>query len=387
MEVLLIDCNSVRFDEQKKASELSKFNDVRLSLIVPSFYVENYKKNKVEKTFDPTYRIIVGMLFGKHPNRAIFLNKLLKEVLKKPDIICVHSDENFFLTFQVLLFKLLFSPKSKFIFHTWQNIHFNDEYYPQASKILFYVDNMIEKFILKFSDACITRNLEAISIMKKKGFAGALTYIPWGTDIDNLYKRDVTDVRSKYELSGFVIGYIGRLVEEKGILDLIEAVKNIEDNYTLLIIGDGPIKKKIVTKAEESGIAKHLRLLDGIPFKDVPIMMNCIDTFALPSRTSITWKEQFGRVLVEAMACEIPVIGSDSGAIPDVIGNAGLIFKEGNIKDLTSKLITLMKDDNLRKKLGQRGRQRVLEHFTWQRFAEKSYSFFKEISQGTWIVR
>lgn len=379
MKVLLIDCNSVRTDEQQKASKLAKFDDVQLTLLVPSFYIENYKKNKVEKTSDSAYRITIGRLAGKHPNRAIFSNKLLKEILKKPDIICVHSDENFFLTFQSLIFKLIFSPKSKFIFHTWQNIYFNGETYPQANKALHYIDSMIEKFVLRFSDACIARNLEGLSIMKKKGFKGRLPYIPWGTDIDNFYKRSAIDIRSKYELGSFVIGYIGRLVEEKGILDLVRAVKNIEENYTLLIIGDGPLKESIRTIAEEEGTVEHVRLLNGFPFEDVPIMMNCIDIFVLPSRTSMKWKEQFGRVLVEAMACEVPVIGSDSGAIPDVIGDAGLTFREGDVEDLTSKLTSLMKDHKLRKELGQKGRQRVLDHFTWQKFAEKTYIFFKKV--------
>jgi glycosyltransferase involved in cell wall biosynthesis len=383
MNLLLIDCNSVRSDEQKKASELSKFDDLRLSLLVPSYYVENYKKNKIQKTYDPDYRISVGFFFGKHPNRAVFLNKLLKEILNKPDIICVHSDENFFLTFQALLFKQIFSPKSKFIFHTWQNIYFNGKTFPQRNKILYYMDNLIEKFVLRFSDACITRNREALAIMNKKGIKGLLTYIPWGTDIDNFYKRDVTNVKKEYGLKGFVIGYIGRLVEEKGILDLLMAVKNVENNYTLLIIGDGPLKSKINLTAEKIGISKHLRLLDGIPFRDVPVMMNCLDILVLPSRTSKKWKEQFGRVLVEAMACEVPVIGSDSGAISDVIGDAGLIFREADISDLTSKLITLMKDEDLMKKLGKKARQRALEHFTWQMFAKRSYLFFKKISQET----
>jgi len=377
MKVLLVDCNSVRTDEQKKASELAKFEDLQLCLLVPSFYVENFKRNKVEKTADLSYRITVGRLIGKHPNRAIFANNLLKEVLKKPDIICVHSDENFFLTFQVLLYKLILSPKSKFIFHTWQNILFSGETYPQANKVLHLIDDLIERFVLRFSDACVARNMEGLGIIKKKRFRGKLTYIPWGTDTGNFYRRDVGNVRLRYGLKAFVIGYIGRLVEEKGLLDLIGAVKNVKDDYTLLIIGDGPLKQDIITTAEEHGIADRLRLLDGVPFEEVPVMINCMDTFVLPSRTAMKWKEQFGRVLVEAMACEVAVIGSDSGAIPDVIGNAGLIFREGYTEDLTQKITKLMSDDALRRKLGQAGRQRVLEHFTWQRFAEKTYNLFK----------
>jgi glycosyltransferase involved in cell wall biosynthesis len=104
-----------------------------------------------------------------------------------------------------------------------------------------------------------------------------------------------------------------------------------------------------------------------------------MDCLVLPSRTTRKWKEQFGRVLIEAMACEVPVIGSDSGEIPNVIGDCGLIFREGDVDDLSSKLELLINDYDLRVELAERGRQRVLNNFTQEKVAKETYKIYQKM--------
>jgi glycosyltransferase involved in cell wall biosynthesis len=104
-----------------------------------------------------------------------------------------------------------------------------------------------------------------------------------------------------------------------------------------------------------------------------------MDCLVLPSRTTKKWKEQFGRVLIEAMACEVPVIGSDSGEIPNVIGESGLIFKEGDVDDLASKLKLLITNMDLRVELAGKGRQRVLKHFTQEKVAKETYKIYQKM--------
>ena len=111
----------------------------------------------------------------------------------------------------------------------------------------------------------------------------------------------------------------------------------------------------------------------------MPAFFASIDVLAVPSRTTPTWKEQFGRVLVEAMACQTPVIGSDSGEIPHVIGDAGLIFAEGDAQALASHLLRLASDPALRADLGRRGRARALAHFTHERIAAATYQVYQQI--------
>jgi glycosyltransferase involved in cell wall biosynthesis len=107
--------------------------------------------------------------------------------------------------------------------------------------------------------------------------------------------------------------------------------------------------------------------------------MNAIDVLALPSRTTARWKEQFGRVLIEANACGTPVIGARSGAIPDVVGGGGLTFPERDPKSLADAIRQLHADPADARKMGQSGRQQVDEHYTWERVAQRMYSIYQTL--------
>jgi glycosyltransferase involved in cell wall biosynthesis len=103
---------------------------------------------------------------------------------------------------------------------------------------------------------------------------------------------------------------------------------------------------------------------------------------ALPSLTTARWKEQFGRVLIEAQACGVPVVGSDSGAIPEVIGKEGLIFPEGNARRLSDRLNKLEESPAFRKSLGLQGRSRVLGLFTNQKIADQLHQIYRGLSES-----
>jgi glycosyltransferase involved in cell wall biosynthesis len=107
-----------------------------------------------------------------------------------------------------------------------------------------------------------------------------------------------------------------------------------------------------------------------------------IDTLVLPSRTTSVWKEQFGRVLTEAMACRVPVIGSDSGAIPEVIGDAGLIFTEGDAVALADCLRQLIDFPDLRRDLAQRGYMRVMTNYTQEHIAQQTTDFYRQVMKA-----
>jgi len=114
-----------------------------------------------------------------------------------------------------------------------------------------------------------------------------------------------------------------------------------------------------------------------IPSTQMPDFYAQLDCVVLPSRARPNWKEQFGRVLVEAMACGVPVIGSDSGEIPNVVGDAGLIFPEENVDALAARLRELMNEASLRESLAAKGRARVLERYTQKRVAEETVKMYR----------
>ena len=147
-------------------------------------------------------------------------------------------------------------------------------------------------------------------------------------------------------------------------------------------MGGGPERDRLHAMAREAGIAERVEFADQVQSTEMPAFYRRFDVLALPSRTRPNWKEQFGRALVEAMASGVPVIGSNSGAIPDVIGEAGLIFPEGDAQALAHHLAALLADAGLRATLGEKGRQRALACFTHERIAAATVEVYRQVAAG-----
>src|SRR3990167_3589253 len=373
IKVLLIDYNSVKKNEAEKCRHLSSIPDLDLTLLIPPYIIENYRRINSPDSI-PFCKLIIAKSIGRIPHRAFFITGLIKALRNKPDIIHILCDEPFLWTFQSLLYKMVFSPKSKFIFHSWQNIKFDRKNYSQKNYFLYWIDSLTENFVFRYSDAAVVRNREAEDVLRIRGFKKTIRYIPWGVDTGYYKKNNRHSKNTKP-----VIGYIGRFVREKGIKDIIKAVSLLKTEYLLLLIGNGPELQAIKDEVKSAGIDSNVEIVSDATYDKIPSYLNSMDILVLPSRSIPKWKEQFGRVLVEAMACEVPVIGSSYGAIPEVIRDCGLIFREGDINELAEKISILLKNPDMRKRLGQEGRSRAIEHFSWQSFAKNTYNLFKEV--------
>ncbi|MGH2913722.1 MAG: glycosyltransferase family 4 protein [Solirubrobacteraceae bacterium] len=160
----------------------------------------------------------------------------------------------------------------------------------------------------------------------------------------------------------FTIGFAGRLVEQKGIDDLTSAVRRLAFPARLLVVGDGPLRSRLERADLGAG---RLDLRTGLRSDEMPALYRQMDVLVLPSRTTRTWAEQFGKVLCEALLCGTPVIGSTSGEIPWVIGTTGggLVFAEGDATALAARLTQLHADPDARRALAQRGYAGVERHF------------------------
>ncbi len=136
-------------------------------------------------------------------------------------------------------------------------------------------------------------------------------------------------------------------------------------------------------------VADRVEFVPAVPSTEIPEALAQMDVLVLPSLTRHNWKEQFGRVLIEAMACDVPVLGSNSGEIPNVIGDAGLIVPEGNAAELAQGLRTLQEQPELRADYVRRGKERVLGRFTQEQVARRTVSLYQQIvgSAGVAIVR
>ncbi len=161
----------------------------------------------------------------------------------------------------------------------------------------------------------------------------------------------------------FTIGYAGRLVESKGLTDLLAAVRTLQAPVELLLIGDGELRAQLEGQPIPGS---RVRVLDGFTHDGMAGAYAQLDVLALPSHTTPTWKEQFGRVIVEALWCGVPVVGSDSGEIPWLIEltGGGLTFPEGDCAQLAARLSKLRADPELRLQLTRNGRAAVERLFS-----------------------
>jgi len=168
----------------------------------------------------------------------------------------------------------------------------------------------------------------------------------------------------------FVVGFAGRFVPEKGVLDLVEAARALRPPGTrvqLALLGAGPLEPGIRKRA---GGDVALAILPARPRDQIAPFYQSLDAFVLPSRTTPTWKEQFGMAAAEAMACGVSVVGSSSGAIPDLIGRTGLVFPEGDVGALAAALNRLAAEPGLREELGAAGRRRSARLFSHEAVAD-----------------
>jgi len=174
----------------------------------------------------------------------------------------------------------------------------------------------------------------------------------------------------------FVVGFVGRLVPEKGIDLLLRALTHLPVDVLAAIAGDGWLEPELRDEAERLGVADRVRWLGRLDRSQIGQYMCAFDTLVLPSRGLPVWQEQFGRVLVEAMLSGTPVIGSDCGAIPEVIGDAGLVFAEDDCEALVAHIARLRDDPAECARLSEAGIRRARAEFSHEKLVASLLELF-----------
>lgn len=371
MRVLLISRAMVAASHRGRLRELAKCG-LSLTVVAP----DRWENHTFEPGSEDGYEIIVARTkYGwpalGHMASHTFYYAGLSELIERENWDLVHIDDEpyNFATFRASA--MCTSKSVKFVFTTWQNMM---KSYPMPF-------SFFERKIFERAAGALPGNEEALTVLRRRGFLGPATVIPHhGVDVALFRKRDATGLRRKLGLDGtFVIGYIGRLVPEKGVQTVIQAVAQLPNECSLVCVGTGPSHRFLHEISNNLGIEKRIRWIPWVPTHEIPEYMNLLDVLVLPSLTTGVWKEQFGRVLAEAMACETCVVGSDSGEIPNVIEDAGLIFREGDERALAGSLRRLIDNPSLRKDLIRRGRERVVMHFSDRTVAQRTFEFFQTV--------
>ena len=153
---------------------------------------------------------------------------------------------------------------------------------------------------------------------------------------------------------------MGRIVEPKGLRTLAAALPSLIDlRWKLVVVGKGDFDQTFRELLTAGGVMDRVAFLGFVPHAETPLYLSAFDMLVVPSETQPNWKEQFGRVITEAIACETPVVGSSSGEIPNLIrkSEGGLIFPEKNAGEFAKCLRRMITDKDLRKKFGENGRK------------------------------
>ncbi len=346
-----------------KLVELSRLG-AEITAVVPPSWKEEGRAIQLEPAdgIEPFHLIETPIAWNGHFHLHYYpaLDRIVKGVA--PDI--VHVDEEPYNLATFMAYGSAAKSPAKKLFFTWQNI--NRRYPLPFSRI--------EQWVYRRSDYALAGNREAEQILRDKGYRGPVRVIPqFGVDIQR-FKPTVRQERP------FTIGFLGRLVPEKGIGDLLEAFKQLDVPARLVIAGEGPMAEYVdlaTLAARRDGRVERYR---RIPSTDVPALLGRLDAVVLPSRSTPRWREQYGRILIEAMACGLAVVGSDSGEIPHVIGDAGIIFPEGDSQSLAEALTRLARDDNLRSSLAAAGLKRATTRFSQESIAAQTFEVYQELA-------
>lgn len=368
MRVLMISKTFVASTSQRKLEELAKCSGVELTLVTPaSWNTDDGSKQVFEPRYTAGYRVIVtSMTFNGHFHLYYYprLGQIMREV--RPEIVHIDEEPYNFATFHAM--RLARQQQAKGLFIAWQNIYRS---YPPPFR-------QIEQYNYRHAAVAVAGVADAAEVLKRKGFNGPIRIVPQHGIDPEIYRRsEPRPPRSSN--APFTLGYVGRLKEEKGLPLLIEALASLPQYCRVVFIGHGPLKDELEQQAVHLGVAERVTFKGVVPTYAIPQEMQQMDVFVLPSLTRPNWKEQFGRVLAEAMACETPVIGSRSGEIPHVIDDAGLLFEEGNVNELVACVRRLLDDSALYTHLATKGRKRMLEHYTQERIAKQMYEVYEEV--------
>ena len=303
----------------------------------------------------------------------------------KPDIIQVEQGAKSLGYAELIALNRLLNLKAKNVFFTWWNLPYSVKF-PLS---------LLEGYNLRHTDGLVAGNQDGADILREHGYSGPICVMPQlGVDEVLFKPQKQPDLAEQLGIRSeeFVVGFAGRFVEEKGLLTLFNALQHLskaelERPWKLLLLGRGSLEKRLKEESKTMGFSDRIIWINSVPHADVPKYINLMDTLILPSQTTYAtqtlsatgWKEQFGHVIIEAMACQVPVIGSNSGEIPRVIEDSGLIFPEGDANSLAEKIALLINSPEQRRELACSGRQRVLKKYTNAALASQLLSFYESL--------
>ena len=309
--------------------------------------------------------------FSRQIRSVCFGPSFLLDFLKfQPDIVHVFEEYSGLLAFQSFVFRSIAARNSNTMVYSAENIVGNVRQMLRAST----------QFVMKRADLAFVCSHSVERALQREGFSTPIEVFPLGVDTRKFHKYPADTLKQHLKLDGkFVVGYVGRLLRMKGVFMLLDMLPQLPENAHIVFLGSGPEEQSLRKATTDAGLEGRVHLLGNIPYPELPKYINCLDLGIVPSQTRSRWKEQFGRSIVELMSCEVPVIGSDSGSIPEVLKDGGVIFPEHNLQELSALVLLMMNSSETRRKYGRRGREIVLQQYSTDKMGEQFLDMYRRV--------
>lgn len=299
---------------------------------------------------------------GSHPNFFVFDPRPLWRLLGdgRWNLIDMHEEPFGLAVGEVLLLRGLRARGTPFLVCSAQNI---DKRYPIPFRWL-------ERMSLRGAAGAYTCNAEAGEILRRKGLTGELELLPLGVDVERFHPTDRAAPTGRLR-----IGFVGRLIPRKGVGVLLGALAH-DDRLDAEIYGAGPESERLVTLADELGLSSRVTFHGYVDEAALPEVFPTFDVLAVPSLPVSGWLEQFGRVVVEAQASGVPAVASSSGALPDVVGQAGILVPPGDPVALAAAFVRMLDEPGLWDRLRSGGIESVAR-YSWESVADLQKALYQ----------
>lgn len=306
--------------------------------------------------------------FSRHIQLFAYDPRPIVKALRQhqPDLIDLNAEPYSVQCAEVLTLRNWLVPRVPIVLGVCQNIFHR---YPPPF-------NWFEQRALNQAAAAYGCSETVRELLIAKGFSKTARVIPFGVNVAEYTPR----APQRMDAESLTIGFVGRMLPAKGLSILAEALAKVRDeSWKLLVIGDGEEREPFAQRLTELNLIDRAQLMGAVKYDQMPKLFQRMDLLVLPTQTTKRVREQFGRVIIEAMASGVPVIGSTCGAIPEVIGDAGLVVPEGDADALAVAIERLLADENLRRQFTRMGRERVELHYSWEEVASQMYELFRDV--------
>lgn len=242
----------------------------------------------------------------------------------------------------------------------------------------------VGKYIMKKADRVIALTPEVKNDLVNIGvYENKIDIIPTGVSVDKYKPTNKPLTQMDFIEKDFIILFVGRLVENKGVINLIMAFKKVLDEKVkanLVIVGEGNLKKKLIDLTKKLGLSENVHFMGSFKQEMMPYVYPKANVLVLPT----IYKEPFGIVAIEALASGIPVIATEIDGLKYIIndGDVGFLVKPNDIESLSKKILEIMENDKLRDTMRINARRRAVEEFSWGTIAERIYNAYKKCTES-----